>query len=414
MRAPVVLFALLAVAGCTAKAAPPPAAVCSAPKGSSSAAQTLASDDTAFAVALYGPAATAIGAGQNVILSPYSVSATMTMVDVGAAGATDMQMQSVLHLPGNGATVAPAYAALACEDETDGSSDGNQLSLANSVWGQKGATFEPAFLSALSTGYEAPLQQVDFTGDPSGATTTINQWVSQETQTEIPMLLQPGDVDSSTVLVLVNAVYFKGAWATGFDPSMTSPQPFTLSDGTQVSVPTMSGSVSFASGHPSSTLSVFELPYKGGSLAMDFLVPEGLLSTLESTLTPALLSSAISSLGSPFNQPITVPKFSFGDRVRLDPILAAMGMPDVFNSQLADLSGIDGATDLYVSFVVQQALVEVDEEGTVAAAATAAGVATTAFEESIQINRPFLFLIRDVKNGSILFMGRVEDPRQGS
>ena len=123
------------------------------------------------------------------------------------------------------------------------------------------------------------------------------------------------------------------------------------------------------------------------------------------------MSSAIASLGSSFSQPITVPKFSFGDRVRLDPVLAAMGMPDVFNSQSANLSGIDGARDLYVSFVVQQALVEVDEEGTVAAAATAAGVATTSFEESIQINRPFLFLIRDVKSGSLLFIGRVEDPR---
>jgi serine protease inhibitor len=413
MRNRVVLVALLAVAGCTAKATPP-AAVCSAPQGSSSAAQALASDDTAFAVALYGPAATAIGAGQNVILSPYSVSATMTMIDVGAAGATDTQMQSVLHLPGNAATVAPAYAALACEDEMDGSSQGNQLSLANSLWGQKGAAFEPTFLSVLSGGYGAPLQQVDFMGDSGGATTTINQWVSQETQTEIPMLLQPGDLDSTTVLVVVNAVYFKGAWATGFDPSMTSSQPFTLSDGTQESVPTMSGSVSFASGHPNSTLSIYELPYKGGSLAMDFLVPEGLLSALESTLTPALLSSAISSLGSPFSQPITVPKFSFGDHVRLDPVLAAMGMPDVFNPQSADLSGISVMPGLYVSFVVQQALVEVDEEGTVAAAATAGGVADSTSEEPIQIDRPFLFLIRDVKNGSILFMGRVEDPQQGS
>jgi serpin B len=417
MRDLVVLFAssaALAVVGCTAKAPPPPAAVCGATQGSSSAAQSLASDDTAFAVALYGPAAAVVGAGQNVILSPYSVSATMTMIDVGAAGATDTQMQSVLHLPGNGATVAPAYAALACEDETDGSSQGNQLSLANSVWGQKGVAFEPTFLSVLSGGYEAPLQQVDFAGDPSGATITINDWVSQATQAEIPTLLQPGDVDSSTLLVLVNAVYFKGAWATGFDPSMTSSQPFTLSDGTQVSVPTMSGSVDFASGNLSGALSVYELAYKGGSLAMDFLLPEGTLSALESSLTPALVTSALASLGSPFNQPITVPKFSFGDRVRLDPVLAAMGMPDVFNPLSADLPGIDGAKDLYVYFVLQQALVEVDEQGTVAAAATAAGVTDTAFQEPIQIDRPFLFLIRDTKNGSILFMGRVEDPRQGS
>ncbi len=151
------VVAAIGTIGCTAKSPPAVAAVCSAMQGTSAAARSLASSDTAFAVALYGLAAAAVGAGKNVILSPYSVSATMTMIDVGAAGETDTQMQSVLHLPGNAATVAPAYAALACEDETDGSSQGNQLSLANSVWGQKGAAFEPTCLSVLSTGYDAPL-----------------------------------------------------------------------------------------------------------------------------------------------------------------------------------------------------------------------------------------------------------------
>jgi serpin B len=396
----------------------PPPAVCSAPQSSASAAESLASDDTAFAIALYGPAAAVVGAGQNVIVSPYSVSAVMTMVDVGAAGETDTQMQAVLHLPGNAATVAPAYAALACEDETDGSSEGNQLSLANSVWCQEGTMFEPAFLSVLSTGYDAPMQQVDFIGDTGGATTAINQWVSQETQAEIPTLLQPGDLDTTTRIVLVNAVYFKGAWESGFDPSKTSPLPFTLSDGTVVPVPTMDGDVALATGTPSqSGFATYELAYKGGSLAMDFLVPQGPLSSLESSLTPALLDSALASLGAPYAFELRLPKFSFNDRLKLNAVLAGLGMTDLFERNVADLSGIDGAMDLYVSFVIQQAMVEVDEQGTVAAAATAAGGArgsvTVETPQLLAINQPFLFLIRDVKNGSLLFMGRVEDPRQG-
>ncbi len=241
----------------------------------------------------------------------------------------------------------------------------------------------------------------------------INQWVSQETQTEIPSLLQPGDLDTLTRLVLVNAVYFKGSWATPFDPNRTKPGPFTLSDGTQVSVPMMNRRVNVASAFlMQNAFSVFELPYQGGSLAMDFLLPQGPLSILESSLTPALLDSALASLGAPSQQDIVLPKFSFGNRVRLDSLLGRMGMPDVFDSTTADLSGVDGARDLHVSFVVQQALVEVDEQGAVAVAATGA-LLTTNFS-GYTIDQPFLFLIRDVKNGSILFMGRVEDPRQGS
>jgi serine protease inhibitor len=409
------VLAWTTVPGCTAAPQPPtPAAVCSAPQGSASAAQSLASSDTTFAVALYGLAAAALGAGQNVIVSPYSVSATLTMLDVGARGETDTQIESVLRLPGSGATVAPAYAALACTDETDGSSQGNRLALANALWGQKGAPFESTFLSVLSTGYNAPLQQVDFSGDPGAATTAINQWVSQATQAAIPMLLQPGDVDASTRVVLVNAVYFKGEWATGFDPNQTRPASFTLSDGTQVSVPTMSGTINFASVYRAANmLSLYEVPYKGGSFAMDFLVPQGSLSDLEASLTPASLGAALASLQGAFAQRLALPKFSFGDSLDLKPLLAGLGMPDVFERSVADLSGIDGARDLYVNLAKQQALVEVDEQGTVAAAATAtAGAVGLAVAEGVTIDHPFLFLIRDTRTGSLLFMGRVEDPRQ--
>jgi serpin B len=410
------VMACVAASGCTNKSAAPPPPVCSAPQGGSSAAQALASGDSAFAVALFQPAVTSVGATQNVIVSPYSVSATLTMVDVGAAGETDTQLQSVLQLPGNGATIAPAYAALACEDESDGTSNGGDLSIANSLWGQQGTSFQSSFLSTLSGGYEAPLQQVDFESDPGAATSTINGWVSGETQGEIPTLLQPGDLDSSTRLVIVNAVYFKGAWATGFDANGTAPRSFTLADGTQVSVPTMSGTVTLGMGSVQGS-AIYELAYKGNGLAMDFIVPTGSLSSFESGLTSASLAATVASLGSPqTGVQLYVPKFSFTTTLALVPILQGLGITDLFDPTRANLSGMDGAMDLYVATVVQQAIVEVDETGTVAAAATAAGVSASAFEEptTVTIDQPFLFLIRDTKNGSILFMGQVQDPRQGS
>jgi serpin B len=405
-----------AALGCSGQVHVPPP-VCSAPQGSAADAQQLATADTDFALAFYPSAVTAAGAGQNLIVSPYSVSATLTMVDTGAAGETDAQIQSVLHLPGNGATIAPAYAALACADETDGTGNGNQLSLANTVWTQQGATFEPAFLSVLSTGYDAPLQQVDFAGDTAGAESDINAWVSQQTQGQIPALLQGGDISAKTRLVLVDAVYFKGKWAAAFDASRTAPQPFTLPDGTQASVPTMSGTVNLGTGQATG-LSVYELPYQGGALAMDFLLPTkgGSLASLETSLTGDSLTAALSSIAPAQQVELLLPKFSFQTRLELAPLLAAMGMPDLFDPTKANLSGMDGAEDLSVDDVVQVATVEVDESGTVATAATSADTCSCEGEEvppTVAIDEPFVFLIRDTRSGSILFIGHVVDPRQG-
>jgi serpin B len=395
------------------------AAICSAPQGNDAAVQALVAGDTAFAVDLYAPTAAIVGAGQNAIVSPYSISAALTMVDVGAAGETDTQIQNVLHLPDTGANVAPAYAALACQNETDGTSPGNQLLVANSLWAQQGKTFLPSFLSVLATGYDAPLQLVDFASDPDDATTAINQWVSNATQTEIPMLFQPGDITNKTQLVLVDAVYFKGTWENGFEPGNTSPHPFSLSDGTQLSVPTMSGFVSLRGSYSkAAALTVYELPYKGNNLAMDFLLPAaGPLASLESSLTSDTLNASLASLVGPSQVQLFLPKFSFTTRLALDPVLAGLGMPDAFAIGTANLSGMDGLMDLSIGQVVHQAQVEVDEQGTVAAAATGVEVCNCSVviePPMVLINRPFLFLIRDTNTGSILFMGRVEDPRQGS
>ncbi len=404
--------AVLALAASACESSKP--AVCGAPQGNRAAAQSLAQDDTTFAVAFYPPAAAAVGAGQNVILSPYSVSAVMGMLDVGAAGETATQIQSALDLPAGGAATAPAYAALACENETQGSANGNQLSVANALWGQQGAPFQASFLATLANGYSAPLQQVDFAGDPAGATGTVNAWVSGQTQGEIPALFAPGDLTTETVLVLVNAVYFKGIWATGFNPNATLESPFTLGDGTVVQALTMDGVVPLSQGSGPG-FSVVEVPYQGGQLALDFLLPDADLPTLEASLTPASLLGALGGLQAGVVE-LLLPRFSFSNRVVLNPVLEGMGMKDVFSQTAADLSGIDGQHDLYLSLVVQQAMIEVDETGTTAAAATGGGVSATSVEvpPTLAIDHPFLFVLRDVTTGSVLFMGRVEDPRMGS
>lgn len=208
----------LITAGCTSSG-PTPAPVCGAPSASSANTQALAAADTEFAADFYGPAVAAAGASGNVIISSYSAAATLMMVGAGAAGDTATQIQSVLHLPLPAAGVAPRYAALACEDETQGNGYGNQLLIANAVWAQQGKSFEKSYLSTLSSGFDATLQQADFADDPTDATSAINSWVSKETQAEIPSLLGPNDITPDTRMVLVDAMYFKGIGTRASTPA---------------------------------------------------------------------------------------------------------------------------------------------------------------------------------------------------
>jgi serpin B len=198
---------------------------------------------------------------------------------------------------------------------------------------------------------------------------------------------------------------------------MTAPRPFTLADGSQTMIPTMSGTIN-ASTSRTSTLLLLELPYKGNALAMDVLMPQAAsadLAAFESTLTPAALGSALASLGAPDWYIVDLPKFSFTTHVELASVLAGLGMTDVFRDGVADLSGMDGARDLSVSAVVQQAMVEVDEQGTVAAAATGVSTCSCSISTSpptVRVDRPFVFLVRDLRNGAIVFMGQVVNPGQ--
>jgi serpin B len=296
---------------------------------------------------------------------------------------------------------------------TDGTSSDTrpfELHTANSIWGQTGKSFVSDFLDTLAVNYGAGLYVLDFADDPEAARGTINDWVAQQTHDKITDVLPDGSITNNTALVLTNAIYFNAAWAKPFDASETADRPFAVG-GTQVSVSSVHG-ISDAQYAEGDGWKAGELPYDGGKLAMDIIVPDD-LAAFESTLTAAQLA-AITGGMQPASLETTLPKFSFSSPFDLGDALKALGMTDAFTYGAADFSGIDGMLDLFVAKVLHKGFVAVDETGTEAAAATAVVVEPGSAEipsHTLTVDKPFVFLIRDLPTGEILFVGRVTDPR---
>jgi serpin B len=349
----------------------------------------------------------------NVFFSPYSITTALSMAAAGARGQTLSQMLAVLHddlPPGtlHDATNALNLALLAPRPVPTGSTGQPlELELANSVWSQTGYHIEPGFLDLLAQDYGAALNTVDYERDPAGATKAINGWVDAHTNHKIRDLF--GALDPATRLVLVNAVHFKASWVQPFSPAATRTGSFTTATGKVVTAPFMHGGVrsTYASGDGWQAV---DLPYLGDA-SMTLIVPDaGTLQRFERSLDLAALAHIIASLA-PADVTVALPKLQLKDRSDLVPALRALGMTDAFAN--ADFSGITGKRDLAISQVVHEATVTVDEQGTEAAAATGISYAQSAEgRESLTVDRPYLFLIRDHRTGSILFFGRVTDPTQ--
>jgi serpin B len=375
-------------------------------------AATLASDNRHFALDLYQKVRA--GSADNLVFSPASISIALAMTYGGAANTTASQMAATLHFSLPPARLHPAFDALDLALESPpASADAGafQLSLANAVWGQQGFNILPAYLDLLAEDYGAGLQLVDF-GANQGETAraTINQWVSDKTNAKIPNLIPSHVLDPSTRLVLTNAVYFKADWQSPFDPN--SPDGTFNAPSGPVQVPMMSGHDSIAPAWSGAGYHAAALPYQGGHTSMVLIVPDaGTFDAFESGLTEAALDAILTAAptGSAL---VSMPRFKFTTTLGLSDALAAMGMTDLFHAGVADLSGIDGATDLFVTAVLHQALIAVDEKGTEAAAATAVVIGTASIfgGESLVVDRPFLFAIRDDATGAIVFLGRVLDP----
>jgi serpin B len=378
----------------------------------------LVEGNSAFAFELYQKLVEQLeGQEANLFYSPYSISLALAMTYAGASGETAQQMADTLQFLLEQASLHPAFnwldAELASRGEGAQGKDGEgfRLNIVNAIWGQKDYEFLPAFLDVLAENYGAGLRILDFITETEKSRLTINDWVSDQTEGRIKDLIPPGAIDALTRLVLTNAIYFNAAWEHPFDEKMTADGPFNLLDGEQVIVPMMKQTESFGYTEGEGYQAV-ELPYDGGELSMVILLPEaGKFEAFEEGLQSQQVDAIISDLRH-IEVTLTMPKFEFDSEFSLKDTLAEMGMPIAFSSS-ADFSGMTGKRELSISDVMHKAFVAVDEAGTEAAAATAVIVGLTAVPEplvDVTVDRPFIFLIRDIETGAVLFVGRVLNP----
>ena len=375
---------------------------------------TLVDGNSAFAFNLYQALGETDG---NLFYSPYSISLALAMTSAGARGETAQQMAGTLHFILSQDRLHPAFNALDLELARRGegakSKDGEgfRLNIINAIWGQKDYKFLSEFLDTLAENYGAGLRLLDFVGAPEESRITINKWVSDQTEDRIKDLIPQGLIDSLTRLVLTNAIYFDADWQHPFRKDMTRNGPFYLLQGGEVMVPMMGQTESFGYAEGDGYQAV-ELPYDGGELSMVILLPaSGNFKAFEDALNAQKLNAIMGSLENRGIR-LTMPKFEFESSCSLKETLSAMGMPIAFSDR-ADFSGMTGNRDLFIADVVHKAFVSVDEAGTEAAAATAGVMAPTGTPDvpiEVTINRPFIFLIRDIETGAILFVGRVVDP----
>jgi len=371
----------------------------------------VAEGNNAFAIELYGQLRKQSG---NLFFSPESISTAFAMAYAGARGDTASQMANTLHFTLPPDRLHPAMGALLTN--LNAAHDGYQLRVADALWAEKDYTFLDDFLKLTSSDYGAGFNRVDFKGAPEAVRSTINQWVEQKTENKIKDLLPPGAVNSTTRLVLTNAIYFKGDWQTKFDKASTKDEDFHLSPAQTVKSPLMhrEGQFRYFNG---GTFQVLDIPYKSNELSMVVFLPNDSagLPALEQSLTAANIEQWLGQLRPVAKVILAIPKFTMTQQFELAGALAAMGMHQAFQKNAADFSAMTGKRDLWISAAIHKAFVDVNEEGTEAAAATGIvmrSMAVTRQQPPIvfRADHPFLFLIRDNRSGGILFMGRVTDP----
>lgn len=375
----------------------------------------LVRGNNAFAFDLYHKLSQDEG---NLFLSPYSISEALAMTYAGARGDTEKAMAQALNftLPQDRLHTAFNSLDLQLKQRGQGAKgkDGKcfRLNMVNALWGQKGFDFLPAFLDTLAQNYGAGLRLVDFINHTEDARLTINGWVSDQTEGRIKDLIPPGVLDKMTRLVLTNAIYFNAAWQHPFEKNATSDAPFRLLDGREITVPMMRQTTSFNYTEGEGYQAV-ELPYDGQELSMVVLLPRsGKFQDFEQKLTADTVQQIIKQMEHR-QVALSMPKFTYESQFSLKRALTDLGMGVAFDPVAADFSGTDGRRDLFIQDALHKAFVAVDEAGTEAAAATAVVVGLTAMPPpplEMKVDRPFVFLIRDIPTGSIIFVGRVLNP----
>ena len=352
----------------------------------------------------------------NLFYSPYSISLALAMTYAGARGETERQISNALHFILPQDKLHPAFNALdlqlASRGEGSSGQDGKgfRLNIANAIWGQQGYDFLQDFLDKLAENYGAGMRIANFTEAPENSRVTINDWVAQQTEDKIKDLIPSGAIDNLTRLVLTNAIYFNAAWLHPFDERSTADGDFHLLTGSSIKVPMMRQTESF--GYAKNTgYQAVELLYDGSEISMVILLPDkDNFDPFEKSLNAELVSQVSKNL-SRNRIELTMPPFEFEAQFKLGAMLQKMGMSDAFNPQLADFSGMDGGKDLSISDAFHKAFVLVNENGTEAAAATGVVIGVTSLPPRVAVDRPFIFLIRDIATNTTLFVGRVIDPR---
>ena len=352
----------------------------------------------------------------NFVDSGFSLAAVLSMLELGARGDTEAQIASVLHSAG--VTAEEEAAAQKQLDEAlldTTSANGISLDNANAIWLQSGLPVNAAFLHTLVNDFSAPSSQVDFDGNPQGAADLINHWVSDATQGMIPTVVTPEEIQGS-LAVLADAIYFDAKWEHQFQAALTSSGIFFRPDNSQVSTAMMQSEPLTLPIYSGDGVTAVELPYVGGQYVADIIMPTAQpLAEFVASLSPGALTGIEQQLTPTDSVEVTLPKFDISSQLSLIPILTALGMPDAFSSA-ADFSGIDGRTDLQIGLAQQNARMEVDEVGTTAAAATVVAIAVSSpiVRARVVIDHPFLFVIRDLTSGSIIFTAQVTDPTVSS
>ncbi len=369
----------------------------------------------AFAVDLYGQLSTQPG---NLFFSPESISTAFGMAYAGAHGQTATEMARVFHFTLPPERLHPAFGALLAG--MNAPHQGYALSVADALWAQQDEKFLPAYLNLVEANYGAGFRAVDFKTAPDSVRATINQWVEKQTNDKIQNLLGPGTVTPLTRLILTNAIYFKAAWADQFSKNATENADFHPSAGKTIQAPMMhnSGGYEYFKGPAFQALL---LPYEKDEISMLILLPDNVdgLPALERSLSAGNLEKWVASLSYAHEVIVSLPRFKITQQFELGPTLEDLGMKTAFDPDAADFSAMTGDRSLVISAAIHKAYIDLDENGTEAAAATAVviGMATAMPPRYPPLppivftaDHPFLFLIRDNISGGILFMGRVVNP----
>jgi serpin B len=352
----------------------------------------------------------------NLFFSPYSISTALAMTYEGARGKTADEMISVFQFPKNDSMRRSGFAVI--QNEINKKDKEYNLSSANALWAQKGYKFLDEYMNIVDTYYGGKATNLDFIGDTENSRITINRWVEEHTNNKIKDILPPGVINSLTRLVLTNAVYFKAQWLTPFSNNTTD-KDFRVSLFKTVKVKMMSLDKEVNNYTETDNAQILELPYKGNEISMLILLPKGdNLQALEQSLSANKLKEWRGMLKETELDGVYVPRFKFETKYFLKDTLMDMGMKTAFTWPGANFSGMDGTTNLYITAVIHQAFVDVNETGTEAAAATvvieAMGAAINAPPKPVfRADHPFIFIIQQRDTGNILFMGRVSDPTTG-